>query len=223
MVESVKRILCFGDSNTWGYIGRRDGLPTARYPRAQRWPGVLAAALPGAEVIEEALSGRTTDTADADMPQIGGVGMDGAAYLPAALASHLPLDLVIIALGINDTKAQFARTPERIAWGAKRLLDIVRTLDGGVGTQYPNPAVLLIAPPPLGDLAPHFIEMFAGGHERSRGLAAAYEAVAALAGAAFLDAGKVITSDGDDGLHFSPAAHRALGLAVAAKARELLG
>ena len=106
-------------------------------------------------------------------PLLGGAGLDGAAYLPAALASHLPLDAVAIMLGTNDLKAQFARPPERIAAGAKRLLDIARTLDGGIGTAYPNPALLLICPPPLGNFSPYFVEMFAGGEAKSRALPAA--------------------------------------------------
>jgi lysophospholipase L1-like esterase len=219
-----KRVLCYGDSNTWGFIGLPDGGPTTRYARDQRWPGVLQAALgDGVEVIEEALNGRTTDVADPTNPQITGAGLDGAAYLPAALASHLPLDVVVIMLGSNDTKAVFARDPQRIALGAKRLLDVVRTLDGGIGTEYPNPRALLIAPPPLGRLIPYFQAMFAGGEARSRGLAEPYATVARLAGAAFLDAGTVIRTDGADGLHLSAESHRALGLAVAGKVRGLLG
>jgi len=221
---AAKRVLCYGDSNTWGFIGRPDGGPTTRYARQVRWPGVLQAALgAGVEVIEEALNGRTTDVADPGHPEIGGAGLDGLAYLPAALASHLPLDVVVIALGINDTKAVYARAPERIALGAKRLLDVVRTLDGGIGTEYPNPKALLIAPPPLSPLIPYFQEMFAGGEVRSRGLAEPYAAVARLVGAAFLDAGTVIQSDGEDGLHLSAESHRALGLAVAGQVRTLLG
>ena len=221
---AVQRVLCYGDSNTWGFIGLPDSSPTTRYARGLRWPGVLQAALgEGVEVIEEALNGRTTDVADPGHPEIGGAGLDGLAYLPAALASHLPLDVVVIMLGTNDTKAVYGRSGERIALGAKRLLDVVRTLDGGIGTQYPNARALLVAPPPLGNLNPYFQEMFAGGAPRARALPPLYEAVARVAGAEFLDAGSVIHTDGDDGLHLSAESHRALGLAVAAKVRALLG
>jgi lysophospholipase L1-like esterase len=216
------RILCFGDSNTWGFVPVADGAPSTRYPRAQRWGGVVADTL-GAEVIEEGLNGRTTDQPDPSHPLLTGAGLDGSAFLPACLASHLPLDAVAIMLGTNDTKAAFGRNAERIATGARKLLNIVRTLDGGVGTAYPNPRMLLIAPPPLGRLNDHFSAMFEGGHEKSRQLAPLYEALAHSADAAFLDAGSVIRSDGKDGLHFSAEAQRALGLAAATKLRELLG
>lgn len=223
----AKRILCFGDSNTWGFIPVPHGAPSSRYPREQRWPQVMAAALGGqrgepVEVIEEALNGRTTDAADPAMPQVAGAGVDGSAYLPAALSSHLPLDLVVIMLGTNDVKLHLDRAPARIAFGAKRLVDVVRTLDGGVGSSYPNPRALLVAPPPLGRLSGYFEDMFAGGHAKSVQLAALYEAVAKAAGIAFLDAGTVIEIDGIDGVHLSEAMQRKLGLAVAARAQALL-
>jgi lysophospholipase L1-like esterase len=218
-----RRILCFGDSNTWGFVPVTVP-PSSRYPRELRWPHVMAAAL-GSEVtvIEEALNGRTTDLADPAAPLLAGAGLDGAAYLPAALASHLPLDVVVIMLGTNDLKAQFARAPARIATGAKRLVDCVRTLDGGVGTAYPNPRVLLICPPPLGSFSPWFAEMYAGGAEKSRALPPLYAAVATATGAAFLDAGTVISTDGIDGVHLSAEMQRRLGLAAAEAVRPLLG
>jgi lysophospholipase L1-like esterase len=223
-MTETRRILCFGDSNTWGFIPVPHGAPTTRYPRAQRWPHVMAAALGGAvEVIEEALNGRTTDAPDPLLAQVAGAGADGSAYLPVALASHLPLDLVVIMLGTNDVKPHLARPPARIALGAKRLLDLVRTLDGGVGTIYGNPPALLVCPPQLGPLSPHFADMFAGGHAKAAQLPALYEGVARAAGVDFLDAGLSIATDGVDGVHFSAATQRALGLAVAEKVRARLG
>jgi lysophospholipase L1-like esterase len=216
------RILCFGDSNTYGFVPVQ-APPSSRYPREHRWPHVMAAAL-GAdvEVIEEGLNGRTTDTSDPAEPLLGGAGLDGSAYLAACLNSHLPLDAVCIMLGTNDTKQHLGRTPQRIALGAKRLADIARTLDGGVGTTYPNPRVLLICPPPLGQLSAAFLDMFAGGVEKSRLLPPLYAEVAKAAGVGFLDAGTVIATDGVDGLHLSVEMQRRLGLALADALRPLL-
>jgi hypothetical protein len=44
-------------------------------------------------------------------------------------------------LGTNDLKPVFNRTPMRIAIGAAHLIDLVNTLNGGVGTNYKNPKV----------------------------------------------------------------------------------
>ena len=47
-----------------------------------------------------------------------------------------PPDLVIIMLGTNDLKPVSHRTPMRIAIGPAYFIDLVNTLNGGVGTNY---------------------------------------------------------------------------------------
>jgi lysophospholipase L1-like esterase len=55
--KSMKTVLCYGDSNTWGYNPSTED----RYPLAERWVSVLALALgPEYLVIPEGLNGRTT-------------------------------------------------------------------------------------------------------------------------------------------------------------------
>lgn len=221
-----RRVLVFGDSNSWGWVPQASPVPSVRYPPEQQWPNVMQARLGGeVEVVIDALSGRTTDVPDPEAP-MGGAALDGSAYLPAAVAAHLPLDLVVIMLGTNDTKAVFERSPFRIALGAGALIDIVQSSGNMFGLgwyDYPAPQVLLVAPPPLGPKT-IFPEVFDGeiGLERSRGLAAAYRGVAEAAGAGFFDAGGVITTDGADGVHFSAEAQRKLGEAVAEQVRAIL-
>ena len=207
--NAPKRIMIFGDSNTWGYVPVASGT-TTRYPEDVRWPGVLRAALgQGYEVIDEGLSARTTDLPDPTLPHISGAGLDGSAYLPAAIATHLPLDLVVIMLGTNDLKKMFDRSPLRIALG--------------VGTSYTPPKVLVLCPPPLGNVAPpERAERFAGGLEKSKALPAYYEAIAEAAGAEFLDVGKLTATDGVDGIHLSAAAHKAIGTGVGEKVKAIL-
>src|SRR5918998_3924659 len=220
---AAKRIMVYGDSNTWGYIPVESGT-TTRYPAEVRWPGVLNAALgSGFEVIEEGLSARTTDIPDPTLPHISGAGLDGAAYLSPALATHLPLDLVVIMLGTNDVKKMFDRSPLRVALGVGKLIDIVAQTKSGVGTSYPAPKILVLAPPPLGKLAPESrAERFAGGVEKTKAMPAYYEAIAKAAGAEFLDLGKLTTTDGVDGVHFTAAAHKAIGTGVAEKVKAIL-
>ena len=53
----MRTLLCFGDSNTWGYIPGSNG---RRFPREVRWPVRLQLALGDDwEVIAEGLNGRT--------------------------------------------------------------------------------------------------------------------------------------------------------------------
>ncbi|MCP2625853.1 SGNH/GDSL hydrolase family protein [Mycolicibacterium smegmatis] len=215
----AKRILCFGDSLTWGWVPVEDGAPTERFAPDVRWTGVLAQQL-GAdfEVIEEGLSARTTNIDDPTDPRL-----NGASYLPSCLATHLPLDLVIIMLGTNDTKAYFRRTPLDIALGMSVLVTQVLTSAGGVGTTYPAPKVLVVSPPPLTPTPhPWFQLIFEGGEQKTTELARVYSALASFMKVPFFDAGSVISTDGVDGIHFTEANNRDLGVALAEQVRSLL-
>ncbi|MDV3123915.1 SGNH/GDSL hydrolase family protein [Mycobacterium sp. 21AC1] len=215
----AKRILCFGDSLTWGWVPVADGAPTDRFPADVRWTGVLAEQL-GAdfEVIEEGLSARTTNIDDPTDPRLNGAG-----HLPSCLASHLPLDVVILMLGTNDTKAYFRREPLDIALGMSVLVTQVLTSAGGVGTGYPAPQVLVVSPPPLAPMPhPWFQLIFEGGQQKTEELAAAYSALASFVKVPFFDAGSVVSTDGVDGIHFTGANNRDLGVALAGQVRALL-
>jgi lysophospholipase L1-like esterase len=218
------RIVAYGDSITYGWVPNPNP-PSTRYDFDDRWPGALQKALgSNYQVIEEGLDGRTTDAPDPGAT-ISGAQLDGSAYLQSCLASHLPVDLVVIMLGTNDLKPVFNRTPLRIAIGAAHLIDLVNTLNGGVGTSYKNPKVLLICPPPLNpsiEGGPIFGPMFKGGLEKSKQLPDLYEAVAKMGGAGFLNAGSVISTDGIDGLHLTAESERKLGTAIAEKVKEML-
>ncbi|MCP1853153.1 MULTISPECIES: SGNH/GDSL hydrolase family protein [unclassified Bradyrhizobium] len=214
----TKRILCFGDSLTWGWVAVPEGSPTTRFPYAERWTGAMAAKLgPDYEIIEEGLSARTTSLDDPADPRL-----NGSAYLPSAIASHLPLDLVILMLGTNDTKSYFRRTPYEIAVGMSKLAGQVLTSGGGVGTVYPAPKVLIVSPPPLADLPdPWFQGMFEGGREKTVELAKQYRSLAAFLKVDFLDAGSVISTDGVDGIHFTAKNNADLGMALAEKVADI--
>jgi lysophospholipase L1-like esterase len=216
-----KRILVFGDSNSWGFAPCAANETTIRYDASTRWPTVMAARLGSAvELVEEALSGRTTDLDDfeIDLPwaHLRGAVFNGAKLLPAILASHLPLDLVIIMLGTNDLKKRFKRSSQKIAIASLGLARLIAECEGGVATAYPTPKVLIVAPPPLGT-GFHDPEEWAGGNEKSLELGSALRDAAAVANLPFLDAGEVIATDGQDGIHFSAEAQVKLGEAVAKK------
>ena len=193
-----KRILVFGDSNSWGFVPCKANESTTRYDAFTRWPAVMAARLgSGFELVEEALSGRTTDLDDSqiDLPSahLRGAVFNGAKILPAILASHLPLDLVIIMLGTNDLKTRFNRSAQQIAKAALGLVRLIAECEGGVATIYPAPKVLLVAPPPLGTSF-YEPEQWAGSHEKSLELGSALRDAAAVANLPFLDAGEVIAT-----------------------------
>jgi lysophospholipase L1-like esterase len=207
-------VLCFGDSNTWG----SNPASGRRLPEATRWPGVLRRQLPGVAVIEEGLRGRTTLLDDPFEP-----GRNGEAYLVPCLASHAPLDLVVLMLGTNDVKGIFPLDAAGIAAGVARLVDLVQRSQAGPDDRAP--AVLLVAPPPV--TPPRPVQEVWGfsaiSVERARGLARLYQAAAESRGCAFLDAGAIVAVSPLDGVHLDAAAHERLGMEIAAKVRAALG
>jgi len=131
---------------------------------------------------------------------------------------------VIVMLGTNDTKSYFRRTPYEIANGMAKLVGQIAGSAGGVGTPYPAPKVLVVAPPQLTPMPhPFFQGMFEGGHEKTAALATQYRAMADFMKVAFFDAGSVISTDGCDGIHFTAQNNHDLGKALAAKVTDLLG
>lgn len=207
----MKEVLCYGDSNTWGY----NPATKDRYGRDERWTGVLQNAL-GSDyhVIEEGLSGRTTVWDD----PIEGF-KNGKNYLPPCLETHKPLDLVIIMLGTNDLKKRFSLSAYDISRGAGVLINIANKSD--CGRMERPPKVLLLAPPPLGKLT-EFSEMFEGGAEKSERFSQHYRDVAQEYGCEFFDLSTVIRSSDVDGVHFKKKDHRALGEAVAEIVKNIL-
>ncbi|HUS84416.1 MAG TPA: GDSL-type esterase/lipase family protein, partial [Anaerolineales bacterium] len=136
-------LLCFGDSNTWGF----NPATGERYPLDVRWPGVLRNELgDGYRVIEDGVNGRTA---------VGGNLLNGfnngKTDLNPSLASHCPLDLVILMLGTNDLIKRFSGSPDDVGRGIDVLLAIIH--QSGAGPGGSAPAVLLLAPPPIGALA----------------------------------------------------------------------
>ena len=134
-----RRIVCFGDSNTWGF----NAITAERFPEDIRWTSLLANLLGNEfQVIEEGLSGRTSVIDDPLFE-----GLNGYTYIHPCLMSHSPLELVIIMLGTNDTKERFHLTSYNIAQGIAKLSFKAKNTPAGFNGSFPK--VLVMAPPPI--------------------------------------------------------------------------
>lgn len=208
-------MLCFGDSNTWGF----DAAAGGRFPWEVRWPGVLAREFAGAvAVVEEGLPGRTASVVDPVWPHLAAVP-----YLLPALESHAPLDAVVIMLGTNDIQERYGRSAAAVAGDVAGLAEIAAV--SACGAEARPPFVLLVAPPPIGRLTDALAEASYGpGAEASRRLAPLLAAAAERAPfpCGFLDAGAVTALSEADGIHLDAIGHEALGRAVAQALRPLL-
>lgn len=211
----LKRILCFGDSNTWGAHPEND----SRFPEGVRWTSLLQAEL-GADyrIIEEGQNGRTCELDD---PVEG--EKSGIKYIVPCVESQLPLDLIIVMLGTNDMKLRFARSAAEIAAGLDRLITKMR---GFLQEKGASPKILLVSPIQLHPniAATQFAEMFDGenGLAKSKDLASYFEQVALKHKCFFLDAAAVTTASPIDALHLDADGHRLLASAMYQKVREIL-
>jgi lysophospholipase L1-like esterase len=213
----VTAILCYGDSNTWGY----EASTTERLGRWDRWPGVLQRALgDDVHVIEEGQNGRTTVF---DVPFEA--DRNGLTYLPVALQTHHPLDIVVIDLGTNDLSLPGVNA-YHVAHGAMKLAKVVSA--SGAGPALAAPAVLVLVPPPFAPLGTWDQGESPEAKRESQRLSRAFADGAAAAmeedgiTVPLLDLRDHVTSSSLDGIHFEADGHRAIGTAVAARLREML-
>ena len=207
----MKNILCFGDSNTWGY----EPLVARRYPADVRWTGVLQNSLgDGFRVIEEGLNGRTNVTNEEGRPVRSGLDV-----LPILLESHRPLDLVVIMLGTNDLKHDFNLSAEQIADGARQVSRCV--IDCEYLVDNP-PEILLISPTQVELMTEEEQGLFIGAIEKSRELAEHYQVVAENLGIHFLDASKIVVKTDLDGVHWDADQHKAFGEALSGTIGQII-
>ena len=207
----MKNILCFGDSNTWGY----EPLVARRYPADVRWPGVLQNSLgDGFRVIEEGLNGRTNVTNEEERPIRSGLEV-----LPVLLESHRPLDLVVIMLGTNDLNHDFDLSAGQIADGARQVCRSV--IDCEYLADDP-PQILLISPTHVEAVTVEEEDLFIGAIEKSRELAEHYQAVADDLGIHFLDASKIVVKTDLDGVHWDAEQHKAFGESLSGTIQKII-
>ena len=209
----MKTVVCFGDSNTYGY----DPLTGGRYDGNTRWPCVLQRLL-GEEylVVEEGCNGRTTVFEDPNDDWKNGLD-----YIKGIVCSHRPVDVLIIMLGSNDMKICYGASCEQITEGMR---EVVRA---AVGTllykQKYVPEVIIVSPPEItkdvlkGPFSGSFDEECC---RKSQYLASYYESLALELGVSFLNAAEYIRPSEADGLHLTAEAHKGLAKAVASKILE---
>ena len=211
-----KRILCYGDSITWGFTP----LTGVRYDENTRWTGILQKNLgDGYTVIEDGLNARTT-IYENDVKRYRS-GLESLGY--SLIAQH-PIDLFILALGINDISYI---DPEDAGRGIRVLLRQLVCANqnytrGDAETIFRGkPKILLVSPCAL---HPRYAEIRENGkmkYEISKAFAPAFEKAAEDFGTYFLDGSKIAMAPPDDGIHLDEAGHAAMAEAITKKVLEI--
>lgn len=211
----MKNVLCFGDSLTWGF----DASTRRRHALEDHWPSALANALgDDVHVIAEGLGGRTTAFDDFT----GDCDRNGARILPTLLASHQPLDLVIVLLGTNDLKNMIVGTATSSASGTKRIISLIKHHDYRDGSDVPE--ILIVAPPKFSESANTDVgAMFTDGIAQSSMLPSLLSDLADELGCGFYDANSVSETTPLDGIHMDAKNTKELGRGLAATVKLMLG
>ncbi len=208
----MKTILCYGDSNTWGYEPGSGN----RYPQTIRWTGVLQQQLgTSARVIEEGLNGRTTVYDEPVRP-----GRNGAEFLPTVLETHTPIDVLVLMLGTNDILKFSDVTARESAQGISKLIDIIRIVCSRL--ELLRPEILLVSPPLACEMSKEDNLLCQGDPARSSEFSELYFEVAQRMQCEFIDAAELVEPSVIDGAHLDADEHRKLGQAIAQKISEMI-
>lgn len=203
-----KHIVCFGDSNTHGLCADPNDCADhgRRFNEDERWTQLLQNSL-GNEymILEEGLSGRTTVFND---PLHEGMSALDVAY--PILMTHMPVDLLIIMLGTNDTKQRFSVGAPGIALGMDRLIQKIKSIPCW---SEKGPNILMISPAHIGE-GMHSSSvagtMGEGCAKRSAELARYLEPIAKMHGCAFWDAEGHTEINNVDFMHLTKKGHAML-------------
>lgn len=198
-----KKILCFGDSNTYGYTPDKH----LRYEKNIRWPGILDGLVQkyGFEVIEEGLCGRTTFFSEPEFPL-----KNGSEALPYILRENYPLSVVIVMLGTNDCKTRFRADSDIITQGMEIIVNQIKIFDS-------RTKILIISPIELKE------GVWEDGYDTdfneesiyvSRELKEKYRRLAQRNGCMFLAASDFAEADDTDREHLNAEGHKALSAAI---------
>lgn len=207
------RIICIGDSNTWGYD------PVDGFRHKNRWTRVLANLMPEQEIIEEGLNGRTILSVDPYMPERCLIH-----NLKLILMSHKPVDMVVLMVGSNELKNIFPCTAKYIAQGIEECVKII--LDKNMWDRFNVPKLLVVSPILIRDemvtnggaFADEFDETSV---RESKFLAGEYKKICEKYQLEFMDASLYAEASLVDNLHMDEENHNKLGHALCDKLKQL--
>lgn len=204
-----KTILCFGDSNTWGWIPGTDG---ERFDSNTRWTRLLAKKLgAGYNVVEMGQNGRTTVLDDPVELE-----KNGYKQILPAMDCASPLDTVIIMLGTNDCKERFGGNGFSIAISIGRVA--CKAKQTQLGVNGASPRVIIVNPAYIRDTyllddvtRPAFGD---GAAERSRDIGKYLPAIAAKWNCDYMDANEYVHTSDIEGVHLPADQHALLAEAI---------
>jgi lysophospholipase L1-like esterase len=204
--DKHKNILCIGDSN--GEI-------------AEGWVNQLRFELPYSTIINKCKSGNTIgfdNHGDTSLNELKTIHT----HLKSAVQqiNNQQFDYIIISLGTNDAKEQFAKSQKQIVRNLELLIQKIKNSDWA---QVNNAKIIILSPPPIADdknQPPRILEKFKGSRQRLEKLVSKFDAAAKKNNCVFVNSYQQLSDKwaeySYDGIHYKAngarMAARALGL-----------
>jgi len=197
----MKNILCFGDSNTWGY----DPSTQTRFSKDIRWTGVLQQLLGSKyNIIEEGLNGRTTNVNEKKDHGLGYFRPFRSAMdlLSVLIETNSPLDLIVVMLGTNDLKTNFNQSSEMIAKNMRLVCESIINND-----YFQSKSIILVSPTHINEESPNLLDSFIGTTQASQSFSNSYRKISDDLNLYFIDASESVKTNKIDGLHWDSKQH----------------
>jgi len=198
----MKKILCYGDSNTFGFIPKL----CTRYEKNERWSGILSELLHDYEIIEEGMNNRNGFFKNPE-----NIKLCGGEYLSIYLQNHKDIDICILALGTNDAQF-FYNLDENIARkGLQHLIDSVLEA---------NPKTKIIIVPPVKIQKNILDGIFSmqfdlESVEKIKRIFPIYKEIAEKNNCLYFDFNEFVTPSKLDGLHYDKESHKIIAQKLA--------
>ena len=195
-MKFMKKILCYGDSNTFGFVPETCG----RYDKNIRWSGRLGELLKtDFKVIEEGMNNRT-----GFFKNPIGLKQSGGEYLSIYLQNHRDIDVCILSLGTNDAQIFYNLDNESTKFGLQNLIDSIREANSST-------KIVIVPPVKITENILHsgFSLMFnADSINKILDVFYVFEEVAKQQGCYYFDFNKFVSLSETDGLHYSTESHK---------------
>ena len=204
----MKKILLYGDSNTWGH----NPLDCTQLPKT--WGKVAAELLPECEITIDGECGRAT--LEGEGPKHG-----IATFRERYFVKKSDFDLIVIMLGTNDVLALLQYEPERTAQALRQYIKETRAVYGDKAPRF-----LIISPILVRDNClkhPIFSELYnQKSVDDSKRFADVIYKMTQEEGVDFMNAANYAVASDIDGIHMVTEEHEKLGKAAAEKIKEIL-
>ena len=189
----MKKILCYGDSNTFGY----NPFDSSRFDEKTRWTALLQENLGSDfEIIEEGACDRT-GIADNDK----GFLYSAQRHFPKMITKTKNVDLLILAIGTNDLQFKYDLTVHQFENGLEKLIVTAKN----------NVRRIILIPPVI--LHENVLEGFfkfqfdETSVSKSKKIGKIYRKLSNLYGLDYFDLNNFVKPSNVDGLHYDSKGH----------------